>query len=219
MNYKIFPISEQAVTLQIEQRIDPLLNDQILFWVNYIREKPFDGFREVVPAYASLTVFYNLVEVQQQCRPGQTAFSFVAEWLKALPKGTPAKNNSVRKEIPVSYEGPDLLRVAEINGLSEKEVIEMHSSAVYRVYMLGFLPGFAYLGGLDEKLTAPRLETPRIKVPAGSVAIGGNQTGIYPFESPGGWNIIGHSDIQLFDYKLNRPSFLVPGDEVVFCPV
>ncbi|RLF64854.1 MAG: allophanate hydrolase, partial [Thermoplasmata archaeon] len=105
------------------------------------------------------------------------------------------------------------------NGLTEDDVIEIHSKPTYRVYMLGFTPGFAYMGGLDERIAAPRLETPRKKVPAGSVGIAGKQTGIYPIESPGGWRLIGRTPLKLFDPKKDPPTLLLPGDLVKFVPI
>jgi inhibitor of KinA len=121
------------------------------------------------------------------------------------------------KEIPVVYEGPDLQRVAEHNQLSIEEVRQRHAAVTYKVYMLGFSPGFPYLGDLDNRLHTPRLATPRTRVPAGSVAIGGQHTGIYPSETPGGWNIIGHTRVKIFD-RANMTFLLEPGDRVRFIP-
>src|SRR5204862_7859316 len=121
------------------------------------------------------------------------------------------------KEIPVIYNGPDLQRVAEHNQLTVAEVCERHAAVIYKVYMLGFSPGFPYLGDLDPCLHTPRLATPRMRVPAGSVAIGGQHTGIYASEPPGGWNIIGHTPVKLFDSE--EMSFLLhPGDRIRFVP-
>ena len=121
------------------------------------------------------------------------------------------------KEIPVTYNGPDLQRVADHNHLSVAQVRDLHAGAVYKVYMLGFSPGFPYLGDLDARLQTPRLATPRTRVPGGSVAIGGQHTGIYPSETPGGWNIIGHTSTKLFD-PAAMTFFLHPGDRVRFVP-
>jgi KipI family sensor histidine kinase inhibitor len=124
------------------------------------------------------------------------------------------------KEILVCYDGPDLERVASVNGLSVAQVCELHTAAIYKVYMLGFAPGFPYLGDLDKRLHTPRLASPRTRVPAGSVAIGGEHTGIYPVASPGGWNIIGHTTARLFDPAAgDAPFFLQAGDRVRFVPV
>jgi KipI family sensor histidine kinase inhibitor len=125
-------------------------------------------------------------------------------------------------EIPTIYggeRGPDLPFVARHAGLSEREVVGLHTEPLYDVYMLGFTAGFAYLGGLPERLAVPRLATPRLKVPAGSVGIGGTQTGIYPVESPGGWRIIGQTGLRLFDASRLPPASLLPGDKVRFIAV
>ena len=124
------------------------------------------------------------------------------------------------KEIPVRYDGPDLERVAKIKGLSVAQVCELHAATIYKVYMLGFAPGFPYLGDLDKRLHTPRLASPRTRVPAGSVAIGGEHTGIYSVASPGGWNIIGHTVAKLFDPATDATPFLLQaGDRVRFVPV
>jgi inhibitor of KinA len=125
-------------------------------------------------------------------------------------------------EIPTYYGGkygPDLESLAKLHNLTPMEVIKLHSAAEYRVYMMGFTPGFPYLGGLDPALATPRLAAPRTLVPAGSVAIAGSQTGIYPVDSPGGWQIIGYTPLHLFDKKQDPPSFLSPGDRVRFIPI
>jgi inhibitor of KinA len=130
------------------------------------------------------------------------------------------KNRLVK--IPVLYggeKGPDIADVARINNLREQDVIEIHKSQTYRVYMLGFNPGFPYMGGLDKRIATPRLDEPRTKVPAGSVAIGGEQTGIYSITSPGGWRLIGHTPLELFNPKANDPTLLRAGDDIVFYQV
>ena len=146
---------------------------------------------------------------------------------KALQKSEEEKTESTDSArtitIPVCYEdqefAPDLEKVALHAKLSKEEVIKLHSSSDYLIYMMGFLPGFPYLGGMNPRLETPRLETPRTKIPAGSVAIGGAQTGLYPVESPGGWNIIGRTPLRLFDVK-RRPFFLYEaGDKIRFLPI
>jgi inhibitor of KinA len=218
MSYKISPLSEQAVTLYFDQQISEEINGKVLGMVKYIEKHPFEGLTELVPAYASMTVFYDLLRVKKACFPGQTAFGFVKLYLENLYDRTDGsiEDSGKKKIIPVHYTGEDLEVVASGTGLAIEEIIKIHSSTEYRVYMLGFLPGFAYLGGMDSRLAVPRRDTPRLSVPKGAVAIGGSQTGIYPCESPGGWHIIGYTDVQLFDYKLNSPSYLRAGDRVVF---
>ena len=124
--------------------------------------------------------------------------------------------------IPMAYggeHGPDLGDVADHNGLSPQDVIDIHSGTGYRVFMLGFAPGFPYLGGMDERIACPRLQTPRVRVPAGSVGIAESQTGVYPNDSPGGWRIIGRTPVKLFDPNAEPPAAILPGSKVVFDPV
>lgn len=181
---------------------------------DFLLEKPFPGLLSVVPAYASLTVFFNPLH------PGLSAHA-VCDLLNEALRDVPARvyfQESVVK-IPVQYGGeygPDLAEVADRLQLSEKEVIRLHSETIYTVFMIGFLPGFPYLGLLPPKLELPRRGTPRLRVPAGSVAIAGQQTGIYPQASPGGWHLIGRTDIRLFDAAQQPPARLQPGMRVQF---
>ena len=171
------------------------------------------GVTETVPAFASLLVRYD---------PLRTDFDAVSQALSRLAGGIAAGNAQAGRtvEVPVCYGGAygeDLPAVARHAGLSEEEVIRLHSGRTYRIYMLGFLPGFPYLGGLDERLFTPRRETPRTRIPAGSVGIGGQQTGIYPMESPGGWQLIGRTPLCLF-----APGRALPyaaGDSIRFVPI
>lgn len=167
------------------------------------------------PGYNSLLITFNPLLLT----PGELE----AEVLNIARDFVPAEDSSARRwEIPVCYGGefgPDLAEVAELHGISEKEVIFLHSRVDYRVCFLGFSPGFPYLSGLPAELATPRLETPRKLVPAGSVAIGGEQTGIYPVDSPGGWRIIGQTPHQLFTPLADEPTLLRPGDTVRFVPI
>ena len=165
-------------------------------------QNPPPGLVEYVPAFTTM-----LLEFERDV-PDLSFLEHVA--LAELP---PAPI----KEIPVIYDGPDLQRVADHNQLSVDEVCKLHAAVIYKVYMLGFSPGFPYLGDVDSRLHTPRLASPRTRVPAGSVAIGGQHTGIYPSETPGGWNIIGHTPTQLFD-RNQTTFFLHPGDRVKFVP-
>ncbi|MCS6766670.1 MAG: 5-oxoprolinase subunit PxpB [Candidatus Protistobacter heckmanni] len=169
------------------------------------------GVIDVIPGMNNLTVVFD----PRRIDPAALRQDLNDVW--SAPPGE-ARNGPVH-EIPVVYggaAGPDLEDVARQAGLSPEEVVKRHCAAEYVVYCLGFQPGFAYLGGLDPKLAAPRRADPRIKVPAGSVAIGGEQTTIYPAVSPGGWNLIGHADIRLFDPDADPPTLLSPGDRVRF---
>ena len=171
------------------------------------------GVTETVPAFASLLVRYD---------PLRTDFDAVSEALRHLAGNITAGNTQAGRtvDVPVCYGGAygeDLPVVARHAGLSEEEVIRLHSGRTYRIYMLGFLPGFPYLGGLDERLFTPRRETPRTRIPAGSVGIGGQQTGIYPMESPGGWQLIGRTPLCLFSPGRALP--YAAGDSIRFVPV
>jgi KipI family sensor histidine kinase inhibitor len=173
------------------------------------------GLLNLHPAYASL-----LVEFDPRLRSHEEIEALVRERLDQ-EAAHPAADAPRLVEIPVRYGGdcgPDLGDVARHTGLSPERVVELHSSAEYVVYFVGFAPGFAYLGGLPPELATPRLPAPRKHVPAGSVAIGGNQTGIYPIVSPGGWRIIGHTSLKLFDPESSDPTLLKMGDRVRFRP-
>ncbi len=187
------------------------------------------GIRELVPTYRSLAVYFDPLEVKRQALEAQItqllqeidvpepAGALEAEAGSQREKTFPRQGKTVI--IPVCYGGeygPDLAFVAQHTGLSEEEVVKIHTSRTYRVYMLGFLPGFPYLGGMDERIATPRLETPRTRIPAGSVGIAGTQTGFYPMESPGGWRIIGRTPIKAFDPFSDTPFLLFPGDFVQF---
>ncbi len=177
---------------------------------------PLPGMGEAVPGYATLLVHYD---------PLAVAYPEVEARIRAcldLAAGALAGAVPRRVEIPVVYggeEGPDLDFVARHNNLSAEEVVRIHTSHDYPVFLMGFTPGFPYLGGLDPAIAAPRLSTPRSRVPAGSVGIAGAQTGVYPLESPGGWRIIGRTLLRLFDLQREAPFLLAPGDQVRFVPV
>lgn len=176
--------------------------------------EPLLGLGEAVPGYVTLLVHYD---------PGLLDYSTVAEFVRRnLSSAEVPALNSRRVEVPVVYggeAGPDLGFVASHCGLSEAEVVRIHSSRDYPVYMMGFTPGFPYLGGMDPAIATPRLSTPRKRVQGGSVGIAGEQTGIYPLDSPGGWQIIGRTQMVLFDPEREPPFLLAPGDLVRFTPV
>lgn len=205
--------------VSFEQTISETVHDQVLSLQKAILDDPFPGFTECVPAYASLTVFYDFFELKKKVKS-------VLPYLTAVLKEKSdeladhwVSNENRLIEIPVKYDGEDLEYVAESNGLSVKEVIKIHASGSYRVYMLGFLPGFAYLGGMDRRIATPRRINPRLAVDAGSVGIAGPQTGIYPMKSPGGWQIIGKTEVPLFDPENKTPVLLRVGDIIKFTKI
>lgn len=179
-----------------------------------VREAALPGVIECVPGFTSLTIHFDPLQLPDP----------PAEWLPRLFAGLDqfAGDDGRLVEIPVCYDGefgPDLESVASLHGLTADEVVALHAAADYRVHLVGFVPGFPYLGGLDAKLATPRRESPRTAVPAGSVGIGGAQTGIYPVESPGGWQLIGRTPLRLFDAHRDPPALLRAGDRVRFLPV
>jgi inhibitor of KinA len=177
-----------------------------------LERSPPAGMIEFVPAFTTVLVKFEEAE-QALAAEERLPRSFEKCESVVLPP-RPAV------EIPVVYNGIDLQRVAELHSLTPRDVIEFHSASIYKVYMLGFSPGFPYLGDLDPRLHTPRLASPRTRVPAGSVAIGGEHTGIYPVESPGGWNIIGHTNVKVFDSAREGPGMFLlrQGDRVRFVP-
>jgi inhibitor of KinA len=177
---------------------------------------------ETVPAYASAAVFYDVVTVRKAFSSFPTAFAAISNIVSQTLDSVEIKEYvrpSRHVEIPVRFgveSGPDLSNAASRTNLSETEFIEIFISKVYRVYMLGFLPGFPYMAAVDSRIRQPRHDKPRLGVPKGSVGIAGLQTGIYPCESPGGWQIIGRTDLEMFVPEKNEPATLKPGDEVKF---
>ena len=218
---KIVQASEDSLQIQFEQKICPEVNSRISAFVKtfeYIA-KDIAGVLEVLPTYCSVSIYFDEAICQI------SLLKDLAQ--KALQKSEEEKTESTDSArtitIPVCYEdqefAPDLEKVALHAKLSKEEVIKLHSSSDYLIYMMGFLPGFPYLGGMNPQLETPRLETPRTKIPTGSVAIGVAQSGLYPVESPGGWNIIGRTPLRLFDVK-RKPFFLYKaGDKIRFLPI
>lgn len=218
---KFLPAGDSAAVMELGTAIDPAINAAVHRWTSAIEraggEGAADGVLEVVPAYASLLIHYD---------PRLTDFAGLRSAILALslsPDGGGEDSQSGRiVELPTTYggeDGPDLPYIAENAGMSEAEVVEIHSSADYLVYAMGFSPGFPYLGGLDPRLAAPRLASPRTLIPAGSVGIAETQTGVYPVASPGGWRLIGRTRTPLFDPSANPPATIAPGDRVRFVPM
>lgn len=217
----IEPLGDSALVVRLAREVgaDPAQTlDAVLGVAAIIREVGIDAVCDVTPAYATVGVFYDATRIDDAVH----AFEILKARLTALlaSSGKPSSSRvSTLVEIPVCYDADfavDLERVAKHTQRSNDEVISGHSDGQYFVHCIGFMPGFPYLGGLSAALATPRLATPRTIVPAGSVAIGGNQTGIYPQQAPGGWNIIGRTPIQLFDVAADPPALLGPGDRIRF---
>ena len=212
---KIKTAGDSSLLVEFGQEISPAINRKIAGLVQLIREQQIAGIVDMIPTYCSLLINYD---------PRVVLYDELAQRISALTK-LELTSGSQRKrvyEIPVCYGGkygPDLALIAQHAGLSEEEVIRIHSSSDYLIYMLGFLPGFTYLGGLDERIHTPRLPNPRLKIEAGSVGIGGSQTGIYPLDSPGGWNLMGMTPVKTYDPNREKPILVEAGEYIRFVPV
>jgi inhibitor of KinA len=209
---KIVPLGDSALLVQLGDKIDIALNQRIHTLAALIDISPLGGVIETVPAYATLLIHYD---------PLMLTYTKISKWVRAkLDQVEDATLREPRQlEVPVRYGGEygaDLKFVADYHHLRVEDVIRIHAEKPYTIYMMGFTPGFPYMGKLDDAIVTPRLETPRTHVPAGTVAIAGSQTGIYPIDSPGGWQLIGHTSLRLFDPESDSPFLFSPGDEVKF---
>ncbi|WP_188207494.1 5-oxoprolinase subunit PxpB [Alkalibacillus aidingensis] len=209
----IYPVGDQVAVVQFGEDISKDTHEQVMLFEKLIRNSSIKGLVDIIPTYHSVAVYYNWRVLQ---------FDHVRALLEEMLAETENSKTSMSKRtvtIPVCYDeqyGPDLDHLQQYHQISKKDIIRLHTEQIYLVYMIGFLPGFPYLGGLNKRLDTPRLETPRATVPSGSVGIAGNQTGIYPLESPGGWNLIGRTPVSLFDPEQDEPTLLKMGDLLRF---
>ncbi len=206
---------DSALLVEFANRIDPAVNARAIGLASRLEAARLHGVRDVIVTYRAVAVCFD---------PLGTDPDRLARDVVALVDRVPAETDSTGPivEIPVCYGGalgPDLEDVAVFAGCSPDEVVRVHAGAVYRVYMLGFVPGFSYLASVEPRIAMPRRTTPRVRVPAGSVGIAGHQTGIYPSDAPGGWRLIGHTTMRPFDLTRRDPFLLRPGDRVRFVPV
>ncbi|MBR4163912.1 MAG: 5-oxoprolinase subunit PxpB [Solobacterium sp.] len=209
--YEILPCGDTAVLIRFEQKIDPAILRQVTMMANAIKEAEIKGILDLIPAYASILVCIDPLKTDMR--------SIIAEIEKLKPEKQSEKEEQRMIRIPVLYGRPfaeDLEHVAKHAGISIEEVIRIHTANTYPVYMIGFLPGFPYLGNLDERIHTPRRTEPRTDIPAGAVGIGGSQTGVYPISSPGGWHIIGQTPVKLYDSDQKQPVLLQSGDLIQF---
>src|SRR5258705_1734194 len=218
--YKIFPLGDAAVVIDFGNIIDELINKQVDAVFYQLQKDPIPGMIEAVPAYSSLTIYYDVLLIQKKISGQKTSFEWISEKVKEYlsQKRVEVEVSGAFIRIPVCYEkeyGTDLDFIALLNQITIDEIIHLHTSTIYRVYMLGFLPGFAYMGMVDEKIATPRKQFPA-PVEAGSIGIAGRQTGIYPLRSPGGWQIIGRTPLKLFDKEKEDPTLFKSGDTVQF---
>jgi len=209
---RITAYGEDALLVNFWQVIKPELNEKVSLLANKLRNK--DYITSMIPAYCSLTISYD---------PNKISFNELKNTIEAIDLSIEKEELEKRQlAIPICYDdkfGIDLSALEDQLSITKNEIIYCHSSAAYRVYMLGFLPGFPYMGITDEKIEAKRKDNPRKKIEAGSVGLAGRQTGIYPFDSPGGWQIIGRTPIQLFEPQEEKPFLFKSGDLVNFKPI
>ncbi|MBL9214953.1 MAG: 5-oxoprolinase subunit PxpB [Opitutaceae bacterium] len=218
---QIVPLGDNALVLEMGEAIDESTHRRVQSAWRALAAEPLPGVGELVPAYTTVTLFYDPVRLVQAGAPEAAMVEWlgarVRERLKSPPKVDKVKGRVV--DVPVCYGGafgPDLARVAAQAGLTPEEVVRRHARAAYLVHLVGFAPGFPYLGGLPRELATPRHAKPRMAVPPGSVAIGGSQAGIYPLATPGGWNLIGRTPLRLFRPQEDPPVLLRAGDQVRF---
>ena len=212
---RFLPAGDQSLLMEFGNEISPEINFKIRNTVKAIDDSQIDAIWELIPTYRSIQIFYDPLKIDYH--------ALVASLDELVSSMETGELDSLRiVEIPTVYGGefgPDIEFVAKNSGLDVDEVIRIHSSQDYLIYMLGFTPGFSYLGGMDERIATPRLESPRTKIPAGSTGIAGSQTGIYPIDSPGGWQLIGRTPLALYNPQDDPPVLLKAGDYVRFVPI
>lgn len=212
---RFLPAGDAAIVVELGDAISPAINRRVRSLSLALENGSVPGVFDFLPTYRSVLVYYDPLSASPDAVQSQ-----IARLLQS-PDADAAANPRVAL-IPTLYGGdmgPDIGFVAAHAGISEQEVVAIHSATDYLIYMMGFSPGFAYLGGLDERLTTPRLESPRAEIPAGAVGIAESQTGVYPVASPGGWQLIGRTPLRLFDPARNPPALLSAGDYVRFTPI
>lgn len=212
---RLLPAGEAALLVEFGRSIDDQVNERVQMLAGNLRQRGYPWLVDLTPAFASLLVFYDPLLIE---------YGGLCELLRREVAGLGTAGGGSRRvfELPVCYQGefaPDRADMERLSGLGWDEIVKIHSGRDYKIYMLGFLPGFAYLGGLDERIAAPRLKSPRVRIEPGSVGIGGEQTGIYPLASPGGWRLIGRTPIKLYDPERVEPVFYQAGDYIRFVPI
>jgi inhibitor of KinA len=229
--FELSPLGDSAIVITLGNEIKYDTHKKIKTLMNSLENNPFIGFIECVPAYTNLTIFYDPLAVYNEHKKRKTTDSEFVSPFEVVCSTIEKKLQQVEADkelthrtisIPVCYGGeygPDLEYVARHNHLTTDEVIHIHSTGEYLAYMIGFAPGFPFLGGLSNKIATPRRPSPRMTIPAGSVGIAGMQTGVYPISTPGGWQLIGQTPTKLFLPNENPPSLIQAGDFVKFYPI
>ena len=222
-DWRIDALGERCLMVEFGQRVDPRINAAVHAFADHLIDHPIAGVTDVVPAFTTVAVHYRPEGIDDDASgdlPHRRLQRRLAELLAHGIEGAARQTRLV--EIPVCYGGdlgPDLDEVASTCGMPAHEVIERHAASPHVVYMLGFAPGFPYMGGLDPRLAMPRRSTPRVRIPPGSVAIAREQSAVYTFETPGGWNLIGCTPLALFTPQADPPTLLRPGDRIRFVPI
>jgi inhibitor of KinA len=209
---RVVPLGDSALLVEFENRIDQAINERCIVLAEALEARGVAGVRDVVPAYRTVAVYFD---------PLKTDASLLERELQQAVAAPASAARTPRQviRVPVCYgavDGPDIGDVARFARTSEAEIVALHTAAIYRVFMLGFSPGFAYMGAVDARIAAPRRATPRTAVPVGSVGIAGQQTGIYPSETPGGWQLVGRTPLRVFDASRTPASLFRAGDRVQF---
>lgn len=215
--YSIFPLGDSALTIDFGNMIDEEVNKKVLHLFHHLQTERSSFIIDLVPAYSSLSIYYDVASFEHLQK---TSFECMVDVLAGLLSRTPELIETKPRyfEIPVCYSGkfaPDIRQLERESQLPAGDIIELHTSRIYRVFMLGFLPGFTYMGEVDDRIAIARKPVP-VRVFSGAVGIAGKQTGIYPMESPGGWQIIGRTPIRIFNKEKEEPVLFLPGDEIKF---
>lgn len=209
---RFLPAGDSALVAEFGNEVDEAVNQRVHDMAGWLSRNPIAGVTEVLPTFRSLMVFYD---------PFRISYNGLVRKLRnyrPTEQGDGAGEKGVLR-IPCCYDGPDLESMSALTGLSREEIISIHSGVDYKIYMMGFLPGFVYLGGLDKRICVPRLETPRTRIEPGSVGIGGSQTGVYPVASPGGWRILGRTYLKFYDPNRAEPILCKAGQYIRFVPI
>ncbi|MGM9924474.1 MAG: 5-oxoprolinase subunit PxpB [Bacillus sp. (in: firmicutes)] len=223
MTYHLSPLGDHGIIIELGHEINKTIHKKVQQVAAFFESASLSWVIEYIPAFTTVTIIYDPISISMD-HPDILPYDFVyreiQHYLSIL--STETETMPRRIEIPVCYDGefgPDLVNVAEYHNLTIEKVIELHTSAEYTVHMIGFAPGFPYLGGMPETLATPRRSSPRLRIPARSVGIAGGQTGIYPIETPGGWQLIGRTPLSLFKPDSNPPTLLQAGDLIRFTPI
>ena len=220
-HYPIKPVSENMLTICVGDSIDLDVNKKVFHLYHQLLKNRHISWLDIIPAYTTISIVYDVVVIRQQ---QFSAFDWMKSQIEKIMSEIQEETiiPSRQVHVPVCYDTEfawDADRISKQKHISFEELIALHTSKSYHIFMIGFLPGFAYMGPVDPRIATPRISTPRTRVLAGSVGIAGEQTGIYPFNSPGGWNIIGRTPLSVFDLSAAQPVLFQPGDQVKFVPI